>query len=76
MPPPRLPILFLKNGVIIIYLNVVLLERTILKPRLTQSNDIKLVLLKHDCKLVKCRHYSLDVIRWAMDVCLKCSFSF
>ena len=45
----------------IIYLNVALLERTVLKPRLTQSNDIKLVLLKHHYKLLKCRHYSLDV---------------
>ena len=44
-----------------IYLNTVLFERKVLKPRLTQSNDIKLVLLKDHDKLVKCRHYSLDV---------------
>ena len=49
-----LPFSISKNGVVIIYLSVVLLERTVLKPRLNQSDDIKLVLLKHHYKLVKC----------------------
>ena len=58
-----LPFSISKNGVVIIYLSVVLLERTVLKPRLNQSDDIKLVLLKHHYKLVKCWHYSLGYIR-------------
>ena len=64
-----------KNTVIIIYLNMVLLEQTVLKPRVTQSSDIKLVLLKHHYKLVECDIVAW-LLRWTIDVCLECSFSF
>ena len=54
---------------------MVLLEQTVLKPRLTQSNDIKLILLKHLYKLVECDILAW-LLRWTIDVCLQFSFSF
>ena len=64
-----------KSKFIIIYFNMVLLEQTVLKPRLTQSNDIKLVPLKHHYKLVECDIVAW-LLRWTIDVCLERSFSF
>ena len=39
---------------------MVLVKQTVLKPHLTQSNNIKMVLFKHNYKLIKCHHYSWD----------------